>query len=104
MDWDWASSSSSACSARYTRQSISCRHDILVQVSGGIAIAPGKDVTLAPGGLQVMFTDIKKPLKQGDKIPATVTFEKAGKVDVEFNVQAGGAGAPGTGHGSGHKM
>jgi copper(I)-binding protein len=74
------------------------------QISGGIAIAPGKDVTLAPGGQHMMFIDLKAPLKRGDKIPMTLRFEKAGKVDVELDVQAVGAGAPGAGHGSGHKM
>jgi copper(I)-binding protein len=73
-------------------------------VAGGIAIAPGKDVTLAPNGLHIMFFDLKAPLKQGDKIPVTLRFEKAGKVDVEFDVQAAGASAPGAAHGSGHKM
>jgi copper(I)-binding protein len=74
------------------------------QISGGIVIAPGQEVMLAPGGQHMMFIDIKAPLKQGDKIPVTLRFEKAGKVDVELEVQAAGAGAPGAGHGSGHKM
>ena len=73
-------------------------------VAGGIAVAPGKDVTLSPNGLHIMFFDLKAPLKQGDKVPVTLTFEKAGKVDVEFDVQPAGATAPGAGHGSGHKM
>src|SRR5215510_10153001 len=73
------------------------------QISGGIAIAPGKDVTLAPGGNHMMFIDLKAPLKQGDKIPVTLKFEKAGTVDVEFEVQALGASAHGAGQG-GHKM
>ncbi len=70
-------------------------------VSGGVAVAPGKEVTFAPDGLHVMFVDLKAPLKQGDKVPVTLRFEKAGKVDVEFDIQPGG---PAAGHGAGHKM
>ena len=67
-------------------------------VSGGLLIEPGKSVTLAPGGYHIMFTDLKKPLKQGDKFAATLEFEKAGKVDVTFDVQAVGAQSPMSGH------
>jgi hypothetical protein len=40
--------------------------------------------------------DIKQPFKQGDTLKATLMFEKAGKLDVSFNVNAIGAsgGAP----------
>ncbi len=47
----------------------------------GLAIEPGKTVKLAPGGHHLMLMDLKKPLKQGDKVPLTLEFEKAGKVD-----------------------
>ncbi len=33
-----------------------------------------------------MLTDIKKPLKQGDSLPITLKFKKAGDVAVTFNV------------------
>jgi len=38
-----------------------------------------------------MFVDLKKPLTKGDRIKATLTFEKAGKVEVEFTVEGIGA-------------
>ena len=72
-------------------------------VPGGLAIEPGKSVTLAPGGYHLMFMELKAQLKQGDKIPATLEFEKAGKVNVTFDVQSVGAQAPASGH-PGHKM
>ena len=62
-------------------------------VEGGLAIDPGKTVKLAPGGLHLMMMDLKSPLKQGDKLPVTLQFEKAGKVAVTLDVQ--GVGAPG---------
>jgi copper(I)-binding protein len=66
-------------------------------VEGGLTIDPGKTVKLAPAGLHLMMMDLKKPLKQGDKLPVTLQFEKAGKVTVTLDVQAVGAPAPGGG-------
>src|SRR4030088_3636954 len=60
----------------------------------GLAIEPGKTVKLAPGGYHLMLVDLKSPLKQGDKLPVTLEFEKAGKVKVSFDVQGMGAQAP----------
>jgi periplasmic copper chaperone A len=59
-----------------------------------LAIEPGKTVKLAPGGYHLMMMDLKTPLKQGDKVPLTLVFEKAGKVLVTLDVQAVGAPAP----------
>ena len=67
----------------------------------GLAIEPGKTVKLAPGGYHLMMFDLKNPLKQGDKVPVTLEFEKAGKVSVSLDVQPVGAQAPGGDH-SGH--
>jgi copper(I)-binding protein len=72
-------------------------------MKGGLPIEPGKTVTIAPGSYHLMFVDLKSPLKQGDKVTATLEFEKAGKVDVIFAVQAVGAQSPMPGH-SEHKM
>ena len=63
-------------------------------VDGGLTIDPGKTVKLAPGGLHLMMMDLKSPLKQGDKLPVTLQFEKAGKVQVTLDVQGVGAPAP----------
>ncbi|UHL64585.1 copper chaperone PCu(A)C [Paralcaligenes sp. KSB-10] len=52
-----------------------------------LPIPKGKTVQLAPNGYHVMFMNIKAPFKQGEKIPATLTFEKAGKVQIEFQVE-----------------
>jgi copper(I)-binding protein len=69
----------------------------------GLTIDPGKTVTLAPGGYHLMLTDLKKPLKQGDTVPLTLEFEKAGKVAVTLEVQGVGAKGPG-GDGGGMMM
>ena len=41
---------------------------------------------LKPGGAHLMFVDIKRPFKEGEKVPAKLKFEKAGELSVEFNV------------------
>jgi copper(I)-binding protein len=60
----------------------------------GLSIEPGKTVKLAPGGYHLMLMDLKSPLKQGEKIPLTLEFEKAGKVKVSLDVEGVGAQAP----------
>ena len=57
-------------------------------------IEPGKTVKLAPGGYHLMMVDLKHPFKQGEKVPVTLEFEKAGKVAVSLDVQGIGARAP----------
>jgi periplasmic copper chaperone A len=70
----------------------------------GLTIEPGKTVKLAPGGYHLMLFDLKGPLKQGDKVPVMLEFEKAGKVPLALDVQGVGAQGPaGTGD-SGGKM
>ena len=54
-------------------------------------------VKLAPGGYHLMLQDLKGPFKEGEKVPVTLTFEKAGKVAVSLEVQGVGAQAPGGG-------
>ena len=70
----------------------------------GLAIEPGKTVKLAPGGLHLMLMDLKSQFKQGDKVPVTLEFEKAGKVTLALDVQGVGAQAPGADHSGGHMM
>ncbi len=60
-------------------------------VEGGIEIPAGGTVALAPDGFHIMFTGLKGTLKEGDKLPVTLTFAKAGKVDTFLHIQAIGA-------------
>jgi len=63
-------------------------------IEGGLAIEPGKTVKLAPGGYHLMMMNLKNPLKQGEKLPVTLQFEKAGKVTVTLDVEGVGAKGP----------
>lgn len=69
-------------------------------LNDGLVVKPGETVELKPGGFHMMFMDLTQPFKQGNAVKATLQFEKAGKIDVLFNV--GGLGAT-TGSSSEHK-
>jgi len=62
----------------------------------GLAIKPGATAKFEPGGFHVMFMNLKRPLTQGEKFKGTLVFEKAGRIEVEFNVEA--MGGPGHTH------
>lgn len=46
--------------------------------------------TLEPMGDHIMLIGLKKQLKIGDTVPLTLTFEKAGTIDIVANVIAAG--------------
>ena len=73
-------------------------------LDSGLSIEPGKTVKLAPGGYHLMLLDLKYPLKQGDKVPVTLEFEKAGKVKLSLDVQGVGAQGPAGAANSGGQM
>ena len=64
----------------------------------GLVIKPGEKTELKPGSYHLMLMDLKRQLKEGESIKATLNFEKAGAVAVEFTVQSVGARAPAGGH------
>ncbi|HEV2625870.1 MAG TPA: copper chaperone PCu(A)C [Xanthobacteraceae bacterium] len=66
-------------------------------VEGGLEIKPGESVMLKPGGYHVMFRELRHPLDQGATVKATLKFEHAGTVVVDYPVLALGAAAPGAG-------
>ncbi|MEX3314348.1 copper chaperone PCu(A)C [Sulfitobacter sp. PS-8MA] len=71
----------------------------------GIDLPAGETVVLEPGGLHVMFMGLGgDPFEIGEKIPATLTFEKAGSLDVTFNVESRRAAHQGEMDHSAHGM
>ena len=54
----------------------------------GLPIPAGATVELAPGGLHMMFMELKQPLLAGDQIKVKLTFEKAGEVELPMTVLA----------------
>ncbi len=49
---------------------------------------------LKPGGAHLMFVDIRRPFKDGDKIPVTLRLQNAGEVKAEFQVSRSTAPPP----------
>lgn len=62
------------------------------QIEGGLEIKPNASVELKPGSIHLMFVDLKRPLEEGQRLKGALMFEKAGKVEIEFVVEAIGAG------------
>ncbi|WP_428030836.1 copper chaperone PCu(A)C [Ancylobacter sp.] len=58
----------------------------------GVEIPADSTVKLAPGGFHLMLMDLKQPLKEGESFKGTLTFAKAGTVDVSFKIE--GMGGP----------
>lgn len=56
------------------------------KMAAGIVIPAGKTVDMTSGDLHFMFYNVSKPFAEGDKVPVTLTFEKAGKVNVVMDV------------------
>jgi copper(I)-binding protein len=85
---------SSPLAARLETHVTSREGDIMkMRPTKGYDIPAGGSFELKPSGAHLMFVDIKRPFKEGDRIPATLRFEKAGEVKVEFRVMRSAPGA-----------
>jgi copper(I)-binding protein len=62
-------------------------------VKDGLEIKPGQTVALKPGSFHLMMTRLKQPFTEGQMQKGTLTFEKAGTVEVEYKVEPIGGGA-----------
>jgi copper(I)-binding protein len=77
-----------------------------------VAIPAGGQVAFAPGGDHLMFVGLKRPLKAGDRLPATLIFASGQRVAVRFAVGSGAAppaggmdaGGMDHAHGMGHSV
>ncbi|HEY1796363.1 MAG TPA: copper chaperone PCu(A)C [Stellaceae bacterium] len=73
---------------------------------GGVDLPAGQKVTLKPGGMHIMLSALTGPLKEGDSVPLTLNFAKAGAEQISVPVEkigamgpaAGGTGGMKTGH------
>lgn len=60
----------------------------------GLEVPAGGTVELKPGGLHLMLMGLSSGLKAGETVKGTLTFEKAGNVDVTLTVAPLGADGP----------
>ncbi len=51
-----------------------------------IDVGPGEPVTLEPGGLHIMLMGLKEKLEPGATLSLTLSFEKAGAMDIELPI------------------
>jgi copper(I)-binding protein len=60
----------------------------------GLEVPPGETVQLRPGSIHLMLFGLKHPLRPGDRLPLTLTFEKGGETTVEAVTGTAGAVLP----------
>lgn len=65
-----------------------------------LEIPANGSLELKPGAAHLMFVDIRKPFKEGDLVPVTLKFEKAGEMSVQARV--GGLAGRSAPHGREH--
>ena len=56
-------------------------------VPEGVEIKPGETVELKPGSFHIMLVGLKRPVTTGQSIKGTLVFEKAGPVEIVYNVE-----------------
>jgi hypothetical protein len=63
------------------------------QLADGLELPAGETVTLAPGGFHLMFMGLTQAFVEGETVPVTLVFEKAGPVELELPVMGAAADA-----------
>ena len=72
------------------------------EVKGGIPLEEKGVTELKPGSYHVMFMGLKKPLKEGEKVPVTLKFKNAKPQTVQLEVKTAPQSGMDHGHGHGH--
>ena len=84
----------SPVSARVEMHEMAMDKDVMrMREVKGVDVPAKGSVQFKPGGYHLMFMELKAQLKQGEKVPVTLRFEKAGEVKADFAVEAMGAGS-----------
>jgi len=60
----------------------------------GVRLEPQAPVALKPGGMHIMLTELKKPLRVGASFPLTLTFQNTPPLTVTVRVLQVGAPGP----------
>lgn len=82
-------SASSPVAASVEVHNMSMEGDVMkMRALDQLDIKAGSKVEMKPGnGYHIMLLGLKKPLKNGDTFPLTLSFKKAGKVKVSVHVE-----------------
>jgi copper(I)-binding protein len=70
-----------------------------MEETGPVELQPMGMIEMKPGGMHIMLIGLKAPLKKGDTLELTLTFERAG--DIEVQVPVGDIAADGHDHAAG---
>ena len=78
-----------AVTAEISTKVILCdiRRGAMVPLADGIPIPAGKTITLSSKSLHIMFLNPKSAPMAGSEFGGTLTFEKAGTLQVDFEVE-----------------
>lgn len=63
------------------------------ELEGGLDVPAAGQVELEPGGYHLMLVEPREGLEAGEEVDATLVFERAGRLEVTFEVRPPGAGA-----------
>ena len=85
-------SASSPAAGKVEIHRMEIANDVMVMrpVDGGLEIPAGGTVELQPGGLHLMFMSPSEPFREGEAVPVTLEFEKAGSVEIALPVRPAG--------------
>lgn len=72
-------------------------------LANGLEIKPGKTIELKPGAYRLVLLGLKEPLQVGQKVKGTLVFEKAGPVEIVYNVEENPAATNTTSGSGAHK-
>jgi copper(I)-binding protein len=56
-------------------------------LANGLEIKPGETVKLRPGAHRILLLGLKEPFELGQKVSGTLVFEKAGSVEIIYNIE-----------------
>jgi copper(I)-binding protein len=96
MQPDRLLSASSAAAAKVEIHQMGLEDGIMTMrpLDSGLEIAADAAVTLAPGGNHIMFVGLIAPFEEGQRVPVSLNFERAGKIEASFEVGSVGAKGP----------
>lgn len=60
---------------------------MMMEPQQNVPVPANQTVTFEPGGLHVMLLNLKNDLKAGETLPVTLTFEKAGTIEIKADVK-----------------
>jgi copper(I)-binding protein len=69
-------------------QSVSEDGELEMRDLKSVALEPEQAVTMHPQGVRLVFNDVQRVLRAGDKFHAHLEFAEAGEVEIEISVMA----------------